>query len=98
MREQPFRLDPVLTEALRAAAEYARYLGSSSVDTEHVLLGFLRAGDAVFRGVSNTALRERILEKVQRGTPVDPSLELPFAGAAVKALGLSAASGAEVPP
>lgn len=96
MRTEPFELDPILSEALRAAAEYARYLGSSSVETEHLLLGFLRTGQPVFRGVSNAVIREQLLERIERGTPIDPSRELPFAAGATEALRLSPVGDARI--
>jgi ATP-dependent Clp protease ATP-binding subunit ClpA len=86
--EEPFAVDPRLMDALRGAAEYARTLGSASVDTEHLLLGFVRSERDVFAGVSNAAVRERLFAIVTRHAPIDPGRELPYAASLVKALGL----------
>jgi ATP-dependent Clp protease ATP-binding subunit ClpA len=88
-RQKQSPLDPTIEAAVRTAAEYARYLGSRSVEPEHLLLGFLRTGRTLFRQASNAAIREAILERVQRSTPIDPAQELPFSPGAVRALRLT---------
>jgi ATP-dependent Clp protease ATP-binding subunit ClpA len=87
MTQKQFALDPRVKAAMWKGAEYARYLGSSAMHTEHLLLGFLQVGDDLFRHTSNRTIREKILATVPRSTPIDPRQELPCSDGVVRALG-----------
>ena len=97
MMQKQFALDPTVKAAIWKAAEYARYLGSSAVETEHLLLGFLHVGDTLFRQAPNRTIRENILALVQRSTPIDPGQELPFSDGVMRVLRLSNVSDREPP-
>ena len=88
MTQKQFTLNPLVDVAIRKAAEYARYLGSSSVDTEHLLLGFLQFGDNLFRQAPNATIRAELLARIQRSTPIEPSQELSFSDSTARTLGI----------
>jgi ATP-dependent Clp protease ATP-binding subunit ClpC len=76
------------TESARRALFFARYecshLGSSSIDSEHLLLGLLRTSEGIvprvlqLRGVSADEIRRTIEAKAPRGEKLPTSVEVPF--------------------
>lgn len=84
------------TESARRALFFARYecseLGAPGIDTEHLLLGVIRAAggltsDLLARaGVRPNAIRETILRKSAGRARIPTSVELPFSEAAKRTL------------
>jgi len=75
--EIPFT--PRSKRALELSWDEARQLGHNYIDTEHLLLGILRAGEGVAArvlenlGVDLGALRSRVLESVAEGKGIEPN-------------------------
>jgi ATP-dependent Clp protease ATP-binding subunit ClpA len=84
------------TERARRALFFARFeasrLGSSVIDTEHLLLGLVREGDGLTNrlfadaGVASSDIRAEVLRRVPRGPTISTSVEIPFSGPAKGAL------------
>ena len=84
------------TERARRALFFARYeasqLGSAGIDTEHLLLGLIREGKGLITrlfadgGVAGDDIRAEVLGRVPRGPTISTSVEIPFSGAAKRAL------------
>jgi quinol monooxygenase YgiN len=90
------------TERARRVLFFARYeasqLGSTSIKSEHLLLGLLRDGgapgfsaDAFARaGLDYTAVRQELVDAVAGDAKIATSVEIPFEAAARAALGAAA--------
>jgi ATP-dependent Clp protease ATP-binding subunit ClpC len=81
-----------LTERARRALFFARdeasQLGSTSIDTEHLLLGFIREGKGLTRrlfadaGIGLDEIRDEVLRRVPAQPKTSTSAEIPFSAAA----------------
>jgi hypothetical protein len=83
------------TENARRVVFFARYeasnYGSSSIDTEHLLLGVMREGQALVRqflpvSVTLSSVREDVEKAITRGKRIPTSVEVPLSGKAKEAL------------
>jgi ATP-dependent Clp protease ATP-binding subunit ClpC len=84
------------TEQARRLVFFARYeasqLGSSSIDTEHLLLGLLREGGAVATpilrraGVTAAAVRDEVGRRTIQREDVPTSVDIPLAATAQRVL------------
>jgi ATP-dependent Clp protease ATP-binding subunit ClpC len=85
-----------LTERARRALFFARdetsQLGSTSIDTEHLLLGLIREGkgltDRLFAdaGIGFDEIRDEVLRRVPARSKTSTSAEIPFSAAAERVL------------
>lgn len=85
-----------LTERARRALFFARdetsQLGSTSIDTEHLLLGLIREGkgltDRLFAdaGIGFDEIRDEVLRRVPARSKTSTSAEIPVSAAAVRVL------------
>jgi hypothetical protein len=95
----PAEVSPVFeryTEHARRVIFFARYeasvLGSSAIDTEHLLLGWLRetartSGSLLKRAGLNAAeMRKQIESQVPAGPPMSTAVDIPLSPAAKRAL------------
>jgi ATP-dependent Clp protease ATP-binding subunit ClpC len=88
------------SEAARRALFFARYeasrAGSVSIETEHMLLGVLRADTETVRellrgsGISLESLRRELETRPGRGEPTPTSVEIPFSAQSKRALQFTA--------
>jgi ATP-dependent Clp protease ATP-binding subunit ClpC len=83
------------TESARRALFFARYeaseLGASAIETEHILLGVLRASRGIAAEVLKTHVsledaRKQIETRVTRGEQLPTSVEIPFSADTKKVL------------
>lgn len=84
-----------LNEVLRYSKEEANRLGNSSINTQHLLIGIIRAGDNLAirilerLGVNSNDLLLEIQKDLQYGTPAELDKSLPLNTDARKALTLA---------
>jgi ATP-dependent Clp protease ATP-binding subunit ClpA len=84
------------TDSARRALFFARYecseLGAPGIDTEHLLLGLMRASTGLTRqilaraGIDADDIRQDILRRSTASARIPTSVELPFSEAAKRAL------------
>jgi uncharacterized protein (TIGR03435 family) len=84
------------TEQARRALFFARYeaseLGSTSIDTEHLLLGLMRESTGLTSrlfadaGIALEDIRDDVLRRIPEQPKIPTSVEIPFSGAAKRAL------------
>jgi uncharacterized protein (TIGR03435 family) len=84
------------TERARRVLFFARYeasqFGSSSIDTEHLLLGLIREGKGLTprlfadAGIALDDIREDVVRRLPARRPTSPSEEIPFSPAAMRVL------------
>ena len=88
------------TEGARRVLFFARYetsqLGSTAIETEHVLLGVIRGSQGLVKRiltlsqVSVTALRKEIEERSRFREKIGTSVEIPFSAETKRVLGFAA--------
>jgi uncharacterized protein (TIGR03435 family) len=84
------------TERARRALFFARYeaseLGSTSIDTEHLLLGLIRESKGLIdrlladAGIAPEDIRDEVLRRVPAQSKISTSVEIPFSAAAKRVL------------